>query len=61
MLCYDPLESELGTQSAWCPNFLIGGCAPYALPRLPPMCSRWTMQKQNAERMNRLRSKNKRL
>ena len=28
MLCYDPLESELGAQSTWCPNFLIGGPVP---------------------------------
>jgi len=34
MLCYDPLESELGAQSTWCPNFLIGGPVPLTLSQL---------------------------
>jgi len=28
MLCYSPLVSELGGQSAWCPNPVIGGPVP---------------------------------
>ena len=30
MLCYGPLVSELGAQSAWCPNPVIGGAVPPA-------------------------------
>jgi len=33
MLCYGPLVSELGAQSAWCPTPVIGGGA---VPPAPP-------------------------
>ena len=34
MLCYGPLVSELGAQSAWCTNPIIGG--PVPVPPGPP-------------------------
>jgi len=39
MFCYGPLVSELGAQSAWCPNPVIGGrgAVPPAPPTPPPM------------------------
>ena len=36
LLSYDPLKSEVGAQSVWCSNLLIGACT-LRLPALPPM------------------------
>ena len=36
MVGYGPLLSELGAQSAWCPNPVIGGPVPPGLPPAPP-------------------------
>jgi len=42
MLCYDPLESELGVQSAWCPQSPDWGrLCPL---RLPPAVRRLCIQ-----------------
>ena len=38
MLCYGPLVSELGDQSAWCPNPVTG--RPMLPPAPPPMMPR---------------------